>query len=66
MRYFQNSRGTLRSGVDHVFSKWDFSALGIKCIKIFLISPCELKEENDLFHWYFWKILDTKCVQVNV
>lgn len=47
MRCFQNSLDTLCPGVDRVISKLDFSTSGGRCIKIFLISPHELKEEND-------------------
>lgn len=44
MRCFQNSLDTLCPGVDHVISKLDFTTLGIRCIKMFLISS---HEEND-------------------
>lgn len=47
MRCFQNSLDTLCPGVDRAISKLDFSTSGVRCVKIFLISPHECKEEND-------------------
>lgn len=38
---------THSSGMDGVISKLDFSISGVRCIKIFFISPHDLKEEND-------------------
>lgn len=44
---FPEYSDALCSGVDDVVSKLDFHTLGVRHIKIFLISPHELREEND-------------------
>lgn len=47
MRCFQNGSDILCSGVGHVISKLDFGISGARCTKIVLISPHELKKENN-------------------
>lgn len=47
MRCFQNSLDTLCSGVEDMISKLDFHTLGVRDVKIILVSPHELREEND-------------------